>query len=467
MAKGIRELTAMGAISGDEMTTSMLFEAVPSTAQPDDEGILARKVTLGEIEEFFLDRSREDDGVIGDAIGKAKEEAIAHADTKIGGDTSGGDYFSDLPEALIAEPEGNTTVITALSALNGLIIAEKDRAVEKEQEEAAKRLAADGGEPDADGNLAGIPDDFNGAGFTGDEKKDIVTALKKVRDGLVNVKTHLATYYGRKEDGEGTFIAPFDPDDTFAQTIIKINDELTALENIVGDPASFEGWSSFDDIFDLLDSLRGHISNKMNKEPEAPLYEDSNEKLNLAYDDETFAVSTPVDEGDLSLLILKDGGVTTDKLADAGVTTDKLADAGVTTDKLADAAVTADKLADAAVTADKLADAGVTTDKLADAGVTTDKLADAGVTTDKLADAAVTDDKLDTTLAETISGKLDAVAVEEDGILSGDGTAASPVGIDTSVATFLDILKVTKPATEGDYKIHVDADGAVTLAAIT
>jgi hypothetical protein len=163
---------------------------------------------------------------------------------------------------------------------------------------------------------------------------------------------------------------------------------------------------------------------------------------------------------------IKAGGVTTAKLADEAVTTGKLADEAVTTGKLADEAVITAKLADEAVITAKLADEAVTEGKIADGAVTTDKIEDEAVTTVKIADEAVTEAKLDSALLGKINGKLDSASVESGGILTGDGTAASPLAVDAAVATFLDILKVENPSVAGDYKIHVDSAGVVSLEAL-
>lgn len=71
------------------------------------------------------------------------------------------------------------------------------------------------------------------------------------------------------------------------------------------------------------------------------------------YADATEFTNT-VNEG-VSMLALKDGGITSVKLAAGAVTAGKIVDGAITAAKLASGAVTADKIADGAITADKLA----------------------------------------------------------------------------------------------------------------
>jgi hypothetical protein len=501
MAKGIRELTEMGQAGDDVLDGNMLFEGVPSggAGSPDDEGILARKVRLDAIDQYLSAGGMDPDteySHTGTAIATARETAIVWADGKIGGNRNADGYFSDLAEGLKETAVSETTVVKALNKLKELLDTEAGTRADDDTAERTKRIAADGGEPDGDGNVAGIPDEFWEARFTGNEKKNIVTALQKVKAGMVNIKTHLENYYGKKEDGEGVAIAPFDPGDTFAQTIVNVYDDLTALKTLVGDADSYAGFDpSEHDVFRILAFLRDQVAGKMNKGPKAPLYEGGDAKLALAYDDTMFGVSEPEDEEEPANLIIKDGGVSTDKLADAAVTADKLA-----YDETVFAAldpVTEDDpakltLAEGGVTADKLAYDDETfaasvpeTDGdpakliLKDGGVSAEKLAFDDAVFEAAApetlgaplklilkDGGVTADKLDTELKGTIDGKLEAVAVEAGGILTGDGTEDSPVSIDTVAAPFLSILKVAVPA-EGDYTIHVDENGLVTLEAIT
>lgn len=68
---------------------------------------------------------------------------------------------------------------------------------------------------------------------------------------------------------------------------------------------------------------------------------------------------------DISMLALKDGGITSAKLADGAVTAAKLASNAVTSDKITNGAVSSVKIASNAVTADKIADGAITADKLA------------------------------------------------------------------------------------------------------
>lgn len=73
---------------------------------------------------------------------------------------------------------------------------------------------------------------------------------------------------------------------------------------------------------------------------------------------------------DISMLTLKDGGITSTKLADGAVTAPKLASNAVTSDKITNGAVSSVKIASSAVTTDKIADGAITKAKLAsDVGV--------------------------------------------------------------------------------------------------
>ena len=73
---------------------------------------------------------------------------------------------------------------------------------------------------------------------------------------------------------------------------------------------------------------------------------------------------------DISMLALKDGGITSAKLANNAVTAAKIASNAVTSDKITNGAVSSVKLASKAVTTDKIADGAITADKLAsDVGV--------------------------------------------------------------------------------------------------
>lgn len=78
---------------------------------------------------------------------------------------------------------------------------------------------------------------------------------------------------------------------------------------------------------------------------------------------------------DVSMLALKDGGITSAKLADGAVTSTKIANGAIDAAKLANNAVTTNKIVDGAVTATKLASGAVTADKIADGAITADKLA--------------------------------------------------------------------------------------------
>lgn len=91
---------------------------------------------------------------------------------------------------------------------------------------------------------------------------------------------------------------------------------------------------------------------------------------------------------DISMLALKDGGITSAKLADGAVTAAKLSSNSVTTKTILTGAVTSVKLAAGAVTAGKIVDGAITAAKLASGAVTADKIADGAVTADKLASGA-------------------------------------------------------------------------------
>lgn len=109
-------------------------------------------------------------------------------------------------------------------------------------------------------------------------------------------------------------------------------------------------------------------------------------------------------DGQIKVNHIKDGAVTSAKLALGAVATEnikegaiteaKINDGAITSAKLANGAVTVTKLASGAVNEDRLANGAVTATKIADGTITAAKLASNAVTTDKIADGAITADKL-------------------------------------------------------------------------
>ena len=89
-----------------------------------------------------------------------------------------------------------------------------------------------------------------------------------------------------------------------------------------------------------------------------------------------------------------DGSITSDKIAANSVTTPAILDANVTTSKLNDACVTSDKIDTSAVLATHLSAGCVVTTAIGDAQVSTGKVQDASVTTAKLASQCVTSSKI-------------------------------------------------------------------------
>jgi hypothetical protein len=332
MAKGIRELTALSAEDG--IDGGMLFEAVPSGANPDSEGILARKVTLGQIEEHLLNEDR-DDASVAQAVKTAEESAKEYADEKLGGTPENpAGYFSGLDSDLREPNAAETTVVSAMGKLKDKLDYEISRAVSAENAESKKRKE-EIGLNDSASNLPA----FGGDGYDSD-KKNIVGALNRAKTYVDNLVTGLVNQYGVK----GDLSAFYQNNDTFAEVIDKNFEGIKGLQTVVGEISGYEGAANTS-IVAILNSLLDFIQGKMKKAANAPLYVNTNEELALAYDPEAFGLSEPEEEGDQPELIIADGAVTTDKLADEAVTEDKLADGAVTTDKIADGAVTEDKLA--------------------------------------------------------------------------------------------------------------------------
>ena len=173
---------------------------------------------------------------------------------------------------------------------------------------------------------------------------------------------------------------------------------------------------------------------------------------------EPTAVGTPeIANNAVTTAKIIDAAVTTPKVADGAITTPKIADGAVTTSKIADGAVTTPKIADGAVTTPKIADGAVTTPKIVDGAVTTPKIADGAVTTPKIANQAVTGAKIDdmgATSGQVLkwNGTSWAPATDAAGdnwgtqsvntttLLSGNGTAASPLTIASQNATSGQVL---------------------------
>ena len=97
---------------------------------------------------------------------------------------------------------------------------------------------------------------------------------------------------------------------------------------------------------------------------------------------------------DVSMLALKDGGITSAKLADGAVTAEKIANNAIKAANLSSNSVTTKTILTGAVTSVKLAAGAVTAGKIVDGAITAAKLASGAVTADKIADGAITADKL-------------------------------------------------------------------------
>lgn len=132
------------------------------------------------------------------------------------------------------------------------------------------------------------------------------------------------------------------------------------------------------------------------------------------YADATEFTNT-VNEG-VSMLALKDGGITSAKLANSAITAAKLASNAVTSDKITNGAVSSVKIASNAVTAGKIVDGAITAAKLASGAVNTDKIADGAITKAKLGSDVVIPEAY--TLPEATASTLGGVKVY--GVLSSN-----------------------------------------------
>jgi hypothetical protein len=281
----------------------MLFEAVPSGANPDSEGILARKVTLGQIEEHLLNGDR-DDNSVAQAVKAAEKSAKEYADEKLGGTPENPDgYFSGLDPALMESTVAETTVVSAMGKLKDLLDVEISRAERAESAESKKRTEEIG----LDDVASNLPK-FGGEDYDS-AQKNIVGALTRAKSYVDKLVKDLVNQYGEK----GTLPA-FTANDTFADVINKNSEGIKGLKDAVGEISGYEGAVNTN-IVDILNSLLGFIQGKMKDTVNAPLYVDSNKELALAYDPEVFGLSEPEEEGDRPELIIADGAVSTDKLA--------------------------------------------------------------------------------------------------------------------------------------------------------
>jgi hypothetical protein len=98
--------------------------------------------------------------------------------------------------------------------------------------------------------------------------------------------------------------------------------------------------------------------------------------------------------GSVTSIKIVDASITSDKLGANSVTTPAILDANVTTAKLNDACITSDKIDTSAILATHLSAGCVVTATIGDAQVSTGKVQDASVTTAKLASQCVTSSKL-------------------------------------------------------------------------
>ena len=156
-------------------------------------------------------------------------------------------------------------------------------------------------------------------------------------------------------------------------------------------------------------------------------------------------LSANVDDSTLEIeagsLVVKDLGITADKIAtntitgsqiqDASILASELADdsviertilnSAVTSNKINNSAVTADKILDSACTADKIASNAITTIKILDSNITASKLANDSVETDKILDSAVT------------ASKVASGAITSDKI--GDGQVSTNKILDSNITS--------------------------------
>ena len=167
---------------------------------------------------------------------------------------------------------------------------------------------------------------------------------------------------------------------------------------------------------------------------------------------------------DISMLALKDGGITSAKLADGAVTAAKLADGNVTKAKLLDRAVTTTKLAPNAVTTDKIKDGAITSAKIAMNAVTAVEIKDDEIDEQKIKANAITVDKIKD--GSVTSAKLALGAVDTDNIKEGAIEAVNiRDGGVTSAKLANGAVTVTKLAS-GSVNEDSIADGAITRAKI-
>ena len=158
---------------------------------------------------------------------------------------------------------------------------------------------------------------------------------------VVEKLVDLVTYVGDATE----VTAIFDPD--FIPQVSRI--EETAI-------ASIEGQSA-------VDPTTGKSSEYLDRPGLSKLWADVKAAIDGAGPDLTADEVTITLAGG-TVITLKDGGVSTDKLAAGSVSTDKLADGSVTKDKLAAGAIDSTVIVDQSITSAQLADESVTVDKL-------------------------------------------------------------------------------------------------------
>ncbi|MDR1230969.1 MAG: hypothetical protein LBK61_06160, partial [Spirochaetaceae bacterium] len=366
MAKGIKELTALEAMSGD-----LRFETVGGVA--DEEGIYARQVKFSEMEAWLLDVGRTDAPVpvrVKLAETKAEDDLL---NAVVSGKSAA--YFGEgLPSELASGAA--TSVVKAIAKEHGLL----------------GKIVRDGGAGDE--YLSLLPAALKGEGVS------LVSAIRAeyeratAREGAGAVPEIYENLFNPALQSLKNPGVPVDFIDAFGDVKTKLADidwqdgqqsaRLVSIENIIGEESSLPA---------PVESLAQNINRLFRGE----------------FEDKAVAA-----------VKLADKAVAAIKLADEAVETAKIADGAVTEDKIAGGAVTAAKLTVAAIESETGVRAGgaVTEDNIAGGAVTAAMLTVAAivsvsvdravgeVTEDKIAEGAVTAAKLTVAAIESETGDL-------------------------------------------------------------
>jgi hypothetical protein len=324
MAKGIKELTALEAVS-----PGLLFETVGAVA--DSEGIYARKADFSALESFAADKSRGNAAPVVKLAGEAEAAAKAHADNAVVNGLPES-YFAGLPDGL--KDGAGTSVVNALAK-------EYARATGKENvlqtaidDEHASRLNREGTDPiPAIGT--GTPGNFVAAFGDVKEKFDAVDTMNAAQqNAIVGLTGDLGSFKTAVNGKIGDMADLPHSEDSLAKNIAGVF-ETASRPLVTGD--EFAGAGTAASPLEIAD---GAVTAG---------------KLDVA------AIDSATGE-------LAEEAVTGSKIAAGAVTAGKLAVAAIdsATGELAEEAVTGGKIAAGAVTAGKLAEDVVTLGKLAD-----------------------------------------------------------------------------------------------------